>query len=79
MLNEPADSAREIEVWELKCCSLNLPFDNLVFQLSELEASQDAIIGYVTSGNFSLSIGQGQAIGAIPVAKFLHLTEQSHR
>jgi len=48
-------------------------------ELSELEASQDAIIGYVTSGNFSLSIGQGQAIGAIPVAKFLHLTEQSHR
>jgi len=48
-------------------------------ELSELEASQSASIGYVTSGNFSLSIGQGQAIGAVPLAKLLQLTEQSHR
>ncbi|KAF8272238.1 ribonucleases P/MRP protein subunit POP1-domain-containing protein [Lactarius quietus] len=38
-----------------------------------------AVIGFVTSGNFSLSRGKGYAIGAISLAKFLEIREQAHR
>ncbi|KAI0076322.1 POP1-domain-containing protein [Panus rudis PR-1116 ss-1] len=40
---------------------------------------QDAIIGYVTTGNFSLSLGEGSAIGAIPIARLFELKEQARR
>ena len=39
----------------------------------------ESIIGYVTTGNYSLSLGQGFAIGAIPVAKLFELQEQAKR
>jgi ribonuclease P/MRP protein subunit POP1 len=36
-------------------------------------------MGFVTSGNFSLSRGKGYAIGAISLVKFLETREQAHR
>ncbi|KAI0300399.1 ribonucleases P/MRP protein subunit POP1-domain-containing protein [Russula brevipes] len=48
-------------------------------QLSKVVPSDDAVIGFVTSGNFSLSRGQGYAIGAISLVKFLEMQEQGHR
>ncbi|ESK94957.1 rnase p protein subunit [Moniliophthora roreri MCA 2997] len=39
----------------------------------------DSIIGYVTSGGFSLSRGEGFAIGAIPVKRWLGLKRQAQR
>ncbi|KAI5123460.1 hypothetical protein M0805_008830 [Coniferiporia weirii] len=48
-------------------------------ELSELKSSPDSIIGYVTSGNFSLSIGRGQAIGAISLSSYLETREQLYR
>ncbi|GJE88273.1 POP1 and POPLD domain-containing protein [Phanerochaete sordida] len=41
--------------------------------------SPESIIGYVTTGNYSLSLGEGFAIGAIPVARFLELQAQAKR
>ncbi|TFY59286.1 hypothetical protein EVJ58_g5874 [Rhodofomes roseus] len=37
-------------------------------ELSKLVPSTDAIIGYVTTGHYSLSRGEGHAIGAVPIA-----------
>ena len=48
-------------------------------QLSKVDPSDSAVIGFVTSGNFSLSRGKGHAIGAISLAKFLEIREQAHR
>ncbi|KAJ7601074.1 ribonucleases P/MRP protein subunit POP1-domain-containing protein [Mycena floridula] len=56
-------------------------------ELAEEEESESSdsipppeqIIGYVTSGNFSLARGEGFAIGAIAVAKLLELYQQSER
>lgn len=36
-------------------------------------------MGFVTSGNFSLSRGKGFAIGAVSLVKFLETREQAHR
>lgn len=41
--------------------------------------SSDAIIGYVTTGNYSLSRGQGFAIGAVPLARIHDLKQQAER
>ncbi|KAL6301998.1 POP1-domain-containing protein [Sparassis latifolia] len=46
---------------------------------SELIPSQDSIIGYVTTGHYSLSRGEGHAIGAVPVARLLELKQQEER
>jgi hypothetical protein len=48
-------------------------------QLSEIKPPGSSIIGYVTTGHFSLSQGEGFAIGAISVVRLLELQEQSHR
>jgi glycine cleavage system aminomethyltransferase T len=48
-------------------------------QLSKVVPSDNAVIGFVTSGNFSLSCGQGYAIGAISLVKFLEMQEQGHQ
>jgi len=39
--------------------------------------SPDNIIGYVTTGNYSLSIGKGHAIGAMPFSVFLEIRKQA--
>ncbi|KAI0059540.1 POP1-domain-containing protein [Artomyces pyxidatus] len=46
-------------------------------ELSAVVPSEDAIIGYVTSGNFSLSRGQGHGIGAIAATRFFELHGQA--
>ena len=51
----------------------------LISQLSKIAPADDAVIGFVTSGNFSLSRGKGYAIGAISLVKFLDMQEQAHR
>ncbi|KAH9998011.1 ribonucleases P/MRP protein subunit POP1-domain-containing protein [Russula vinacea] len=48
-------------------------------ELSRNFPSDVAVIGFVTSGNFSLSRGKGYAIGAISLVKFLETREQAHR
>ncbi|KAF9468581.1 ribonucleases P/MRP protein subunit POP1-domain-containing protein [Collybia nuda] len=48
-------------------------------KLSEIKPSESSIIGYVTTGHFSLSQGGGFAIGAIPLTRYLQLQEQSRR
>ncbi|KAJ6508878.1 NUC188 domain-containing protein [Mycena sanguinolenta] len=40
---------------------------------------QTSIVGYVTTGNFSLSHGEGFAVGAVPLQRFLELGEQARR
>ncbi|KDQ62383.1 hypothetical protein JAAARDRAFT_121761 [Jaapia argillacea MUCL 33604] len=48
-------------------------------ELSKSIPSSYAIIGRVTSGNFSLARGKGHAIGAIPIVKLFQLQEQAQR
>ncbi|EJC98842.1 POP1-domain-containing protein [Fomitiporia mediterranea MF3/22] len=48
-------------------------------ELSDLKPSKDLIIGYVTSGHYSLSIGRGQAVGALSLTSYLEIKEQLHR
>ncbi|KAG6836104.1 hypothetical protein H0H93_011331 [Arthromyces matolae] len=48
-------------------------------QLSELEPTKSSVIGYITTGHFSLSQGQGFGIGAIPLVKYLQLQDQAEK
>ena len=48
-------------------------------QLSKLPASRDNIIGYVTTGHYSLSRGEGHAIGAISLHRLFELYQQAER
>ncbi|KAH9971933.1 ribonucleases P/MRP protein subunit POP1-domain-containing protein [Lactifluus volemus] len=48
-------------------------------ELSKVVPSENAVIGFVTSGNYSLSRGKGYAIGAISLVRFLEIREQAHR
>ncbi|KAJ6512218.1 ribonucleases P/MRP protein subunit POP1-domain-containing protein [Mycena vitilis] len=47
--------------------------------LADAKPPQSGILGYVTSGNFSLSHGEGFALGAVPLLRFLDLGEQAQR
>ncbi|KAI0917369.1 hypothetical protein AcW1_007429 [Taiwanofungus camphoratus] len=48
-------------------------------ELSKLVPSQDSIIGYISTGHYSLSRGEGYAIGAISVAQLFELKQQAVR
>lgn len=48
-------------------------------QLSQVPPSPDGIIGYVTTGSFSLSLGEGHAVGAVPLTGYLELRKQAER
>ncbi|KAJ7212167.1 NUC188 domain-containing protein [Mycena pura] len=48
-------------------------------QLATAKPPQTDIIGYVTTGNFSLSHGAGFALGAVALLSFLRLGEQARR
>lgn len=48
-------------------------------ELAEIVPPEESVIGYVTTGHFSLSRGQGFAIGAIPVTRFFELRQQTNR
>jgi ribonuclease P/MRP protein subunit POP1 len=47
--------------------------------LPEAAPPHTSIIGYVTTGNMSLSRGEGFAIGAVPVSVQLELQQQARR
>ncbi|KAJ7645420.1 ribonucleases P/MRP protein subunit POP1-domain-containing protein [Mycena polygramma] len=47
--------------------------------LADAKPPQSGILGYVTSGSFSLSHGEGFALGAVPLLRFLELGEQAQR
>ncbi|KAJ7670280.1 NUC188 domain-containing protein [Mycena rosella] len=47
--------------------------------LAEVKPPQTSIIGYITTGNFSLSHGEGRAVGAVSLLRFLELGEQAQR
>ncbi|KAJ7505381.1 ribonucleases P/MRP protein subunit POP1-domain-containing protein [Mycena galericulata] len=51
--------------------TVRLPVDN--------KPPSENIIGYVTTGNFSLSHGEGLALGAVPLFRFFELAEQAQR
>lgn len=55
-------------------------FGDVDEKLSELTAGNDVIIGYVTTGNFSLSRGKGLAVGAIALSRLvrIHSKEKQH-
>jgi ribonuclease P/MRP protein subunit POP1 len=46
-------------------------------RLSTATPAEEALIGRVISGGFSLSRGKGFALGCIPLIKLLHLKKQS--
>ncbi|THH27567.1 hypothetical protein EUX98_g6621 [Antrodiella citrinella] len=48
-------------------------------ELANRQMHTDNIIGYVTTGNFSLSLGEAYAIGAVPLARLFELKEQATR
>ncbi|TBU44510.1 POP1-domain-containing protein [Dichomitus squalens] len=48
-------------------------------ELSQVPPPSEGIIGYVTTGNFSLSLGEGHAVGAIPLSQYLDLRKQAQR
>ncbi|KAF7346225.1 Ribonucleases P/MRP protein subunit POP1 [Mycena sanguinolenta] len=48
-------------------------------KFTDAKPPQTSIIGYVTTGNFSLSHGEGFAIGAVPLRRFLEVGEQARR
>ncbi|PCH40247.1 POP1-domain-containing protein [Wolfiporia cocos MD-104 SS10] len=48
-------------------------------ELSKIVPSPDSIIGYVTAGDFSLTLGEGHAIGSIPLRRFVELKRQADR
>ncbi|CDO71682.1 hypothetical protein BN946_scf184915.g26 [Trametes cinnabarina] len=48
-------------------------------ELSQISPSAGGIIGYVTTGSFSLSLGEGHATGAIPLRQYLELRQQAQR
>ncbi|CAL1712921.1 unnamed protein product [Somion occarium] len=39
---------------------------------------ESSIIGYITAGNFSLSLGEGHAIGCIPLSQLFDIKELGH-
>ncbi|KXN88226.1 Ribonucleases P/MRP protein subunit POP1 [Leucoagaricus sp. SymC.cos] len=70
-------SDEEVTKWEHlmagKASSVSL------LQLANKRPSQEDIIGYVTTGHYSLSRGEGFALGAIPLTRFLELQDQQRR
>jgi len=48
-------------------------------ELSEITPNPDSIIGYVTTGHYSLARGAGFAIGAISIVQLIELEQQSLR
>ncbi|EIW59552.1 POP1-domain-containing protein [Trametes versicolor FP-101664 SS1] len=48
-------------------------------ELAQATPSPEGIIGYVTTGNFSLSLGEGHAVGAMPLTEYLGLRKQAER
>ncbi|KAH7885023.1 ribonucleases P/MRP protein subunit POP1-domain-containing protein [Phlebopus sp. FC_14] len=49
------------------------------YELGDVKASQEDIVGYVTTGDISLLRGEGFAIGAIPVVQYFALRKQAQR
>jgi len=47
--------------------------------MANKRAPEEDIIGYVTTGHYSLSRGEGFALGAIPLTRFLELQAQQRR
>lgn len=71
------ETVEEVEVL-LDNHRLDLRLTRLI-QLSGIKPPSSSIVGYVTTGHFSLSQGEGFAIGALTVVRLLELQEQSHR
>lgn len=73
------ETQEEMEVSHTSVLLLSLLMRDGCTQLSVIVPPESAVIGYVTTGHFSLSQGQGFGIGAIAVHELLRLQEQSHR
>ncbi|KAF8225887.1 POP1-domain-containing protein [Tricholoma matsutake] len=75
----------EVKKWEKalqKARNIRVALDEETVEeveLSGIKPPSSSIVGYVTTGHFSLSQGEGFAIGALTVVRLLELQEQSHR
>ena len=67
---------QEAKTWKAVVATANVGSD---FQLSSGKSSTDSIIGYVTTGHFSLCRGEGFCIGAITLFHFSELARQAQR
>ncbi|KAJ7134557.1 NUC188 domain-containing protein [Mycena epipterygia] len=47
--------------------------------LGDIKPTETSIIGYVTTGNYSLSHGEGFALGAVTLVRLLELKQQAQR
>ncbi|KAJ3894258.1 POP1-domain-containing protein [Lentinula edodes] len=54
-------------------------FVNNFFQLPDIVPAPSSIIGYITTGGFSLSRGEGFAIGAMSLTRLFELQQQAKR
>jgi ribonuclease P/MRP protein subunit POP1 len=70
------ESPKEIEV---QISSFHLLSLTRMMQLANTVPDRSAIIGYVTTGQFSLARGRGYALGAIRLTSMLDLEQQSVR
>jgi len=48
----------------------------MLSQLSKITPLPSSIMGYITSGNFSLSRGEGFGIGAVSLVQYLDVIKQ---
>ncbi|KIJ57486.1 hypothetical protein HYDPIDRAFT_120576 [Hydnomerulius pinastri MD-312] len=53
--------------------------DSNEHDLGEIKPAQEDVVGYVTTGDVSLTRGEGFAIGAIPLVQYLALRKQAQR
>ncbi|KAK7681603.1 hypothetical protein QCA50_015336 [Cerrena zonata] len=62
-----------------KPSDMNLDDEDEEGRPSDVIPPEESIIGYVTAGNFSLSVGEGHAIGCLPVSELFDIKEQAKR
>lgn len=78
-LNTSITTPEEIDVSVISCVSINSIDTVCSSQLSEVKPPITSIIGYVTTGHFSLSRGEGFGVAAIPLTRLLDLQQQAQR
>ncbi|KAF9077548.1 POP1-domain-containing protein [Rhodocollybia butyracea] len=72
----------ELQEWRKglsKARAESLPEEDHFVNLPDIVPPPNSIIGYITTGGFSLSRGEGFAIGAIALTRLLELEQQARR
>lgn len=76
---EVPEESQVTELFMHPCSSADTASFLLPPQLLDAKPAQESIVGYVTTGNFSLSRGEGFAIGAISLAHVLCMKQQASK